>query len=103
MVTLHVGLGTFKPITADLLKDHAMHSEKFAIGAEAAEALNRAKKESPADCRRGNDGGAGAGELAGGMKHFGKSPARLRFLSIRHMGGSMLGRCSRIFICRGAR
>jgi S-adenosylmethionine:tRNA ribosyltransferase-isomerase len=44
-VTLHVGLGTFKPVTADELSAHAMHSEAYTIGPEAADALNRAKRE----------------------------------------------------------
>ncbi|HSI36754.1 MAG TPA: tRNA preQ1(34) S-adenosylmethionine ribosyltransferase-isomerase QueA, partial [Tepidisphaeraceae bacterium] len=44
-VTLHVGLGTFKPVTADALEEHAMHSEEYEISAEAAEALNSAKRE----------------------------------------------------------
>lgn len=47
-VTLHVGMGTFKPVTADTLESHAMHSERYEICDEAAAALNRAKKE----CRR---------------------------------------------------
>ena len=45
MVTLHVGLGTFKPITADSLQGHVMHSESYSLGAAAAEQLNRAKSE----------------------------------------------------------
>jgi len=44
-VTLHVGMGTFKPVTADRLEGHAMHSERYEIGSEAAEAMNRAKSE----------------------------------------------------------
>jgi S-adenosylmethionine:tRNA ribosyltransferase-isomerase len=44
-VTLHVGLGTFKPVTADILDEHAMHSEAYSLSGEAAEALNRAKSE----------------------------------------------------------
>ena len=44
-VTLHVGLGTFKPISADTLEGHAMHSEAYSISAHAAAALNRAKRE----------------------------------------------------------
>jgi S-adenosylmethionine:tRNA ribosyltransferase-isomerase len=44
-VTLHVGIGTFKPVTADRLEDHAMHAETYAIDPPAAEALNRAKAE----------------------------------------------------------
>jgi S-adenosylmethionine:tRNA ribosyltransferase-isomerase len=44
-VTLHVGLGTFKPVTSDTLEAHQMHSETYALSREAAEALNRAKRE----------------------------------------------------------
>ncbi|HEX4795033.1 MAG TPA: tRNA preQ1(34) S-adenosylmethionine ribosyltransferase-isomerase QueA [Humisphaera sp.] len=44
-VTLHVGLGTFKPVTADVLEDHRMHEERYSISEEAAGALNRAKRD----------------------------------------------------------
>ncbi|HSV14702.1 MAG TPA: tRNA preQ1(34) S-adenosylmethionine ribosyltransferase-isomerase QueA, partial [Tepidisphaeraceae bacterium] len=44
-LTLHVGLGTFKPVTADRLEDHAMHTESFSVDAAAAEALNRAERD----------------------------------------------------------
>jgi S-adenosylmethionine:tRNA ribosyltransferase-isomerase len=44
-VTLHVGRGTFKPVTADRLEDHAMHAEAYSIDANAADALNRAKSD----------------------------------------------------------
>jgi S-adenosylmethionine:tRNA ribosyltransferase-isomerase len=43
-VTLHVGLGTFKPVNANTLEGHAMHSESYEISTEAAAALNRAKE-----------------------------------------------------------
>ncbi len=44
-LTLHVGLGTFKPVTADTLEDHAMHTEAFSIDAAAADMLNRAEAD----------------------------------------------------------
>jgi S-adenosylmethionine:tRNA ribosyltransferase-isomerase len=44
-VTLHVGMGTFKPVTADTLEAHTMHSEGYEITAAAADAINRAKGE----------------------------------------------------------
>lgn len=44
-VTLHVGIGTFKPVVADALQGHAMHAESYEIGNEAAGALNRAKAD----------------------------------------------------------
>jgi S-adenosylmethionine:tRNA ribosyltransferase-isomerase len=44
-VTLHVGLGTFKPVTADELSEHVMHREAYTIPPETFEALNRAKRD----------------------------------------------------------
>ena len=44
-ITLDVGLGTFKPVTADRIEDHAMHVEHYRISGEAADALNRAKAQ----------------------------------------------------------
>lgn len=44
-VTLHVGIGTFKPVTSDTLESHVMHEESYAIDAAAADELNRAKAE----------------------------------------------------------
>ena len=43
-VTLHVGLGTFRPVKEDNILDHHMHSEFFMIDEEAAEKINRAKE-----------------------------------------------------------
>ena len=43
-ITLHVGLGTFRPISADTIFDHVMHHESFEITQEAAIQLNRAKE-----------------------------------------------------------
>lgn len=42
-VTLHVGLGTFRPVKVDNIQEHHMHSEFYQIQAEAAEKINRAK------------------------------------------------------------
>ncbi len=42
-LTLHVGLGTFRPVQAEDIKDHHMHSEWYSIDETAAEAINRAK------------------------------------------------------------
>ena len=42
-VTLHVGLGTFRPVKVDDVAEHHMHSEFYQIDAEAAEKINRAK------------------------------------------------------------
>jgi S-adenosylmethionine:tRNA ribosyltransferase-isomerase len=43
-VTLHVGIGTFKPIAARRLKDHRMHEERYELSAEAAEAVKRCRE-----------------------------------------------------------
>ncbi len=42
-VTLHVGLGTFRPVAVDKIEDHQMHSEFFKMDANTAERLNIAK------------------------------------------------------------
>lgn len=44
-VTLHVGLGTFRPVKAEDINDHEMHSEYCTISAETAEIINRTKQE----------------------------------------------------------
>lgn len=44
-VTLHVGLGTFAPLTAENLKSGKLHKEWYEISAGAARAISRAKKE----------------------------------------------------------
>ena len=43
-ITLHVGLGTFRPVKTDEVEAHEMHSEYYKIDEKAAEAINRAKK-----------------------------------------------------------
>ena len=44
-VTLHVGLGTFRPVSVDNINDHVMHSEFYQMSKETADRLNLAKKE----------------------------------------------------------
>lgn len=43
-VTLHVGIGTFRPVKEDEVEKHEMHSEHFYIKAEDAEKINKAKR-----------------------------------------------------------
>ena len=43
-VTLHVGLGTFRPVKVDNILEHHMHSEFYVIEQEAADKINAAKK-----------------------------------------------------------
>ena len=43
-VTLHVGLGTFRPVKTDDITDHKMHSEHYYIPEETAEIINSTKK-----------------------------------------------------------
>ncbi len=44
-VTLHVGLGTFAPLRVERVEDVRLHSERFTLSAETADALNRARRE----------------------------------------------------------
>ncbi len=44
-VTLHVGLGTFRPVSVDDVNNHVMHSERYVIGEETAKILNDAIRD----------------------------------------------------------
>lgn len=44
-VTLHIGLGTFRPVKVNDIKDHNMHTEVYEITKESADILNKAKSE----------------------------------------------------------
>ena len=44
-VTLHVGLGTFRPVKAENIEDHEMHAEYCVIPEETARAVTKAKRE----------------------------------------------------------
>lgn len=44
-VTLHVGLGTFRPVKVENILDHHMHSEFYMVEEEEAKKVNRAKRE----------------------------------------------------------
>lgn len=44
-ILLHVGLGTFRPVKVENIEEHDMHSEYYRVSKEAAERLNRAKRE----------------------------------------------------------
>jgi len=44
-VLLHVGLGTFRPVSEEIITDHKMHSEFYEIGEESAKIINEAKRD----------------------------------------------------------
>ena len=44
-VTLHVGLGTFRPVSVENVEEHEMHSEFYSMSGEVADKLNKAKAE----------------------------------------------------------
>ncbi len=43
-VTLHVGIGTFRPVKTDDIEEHTMHHEFYTVSDESAEAINRQKE-----------------------------------------------------------
>lgn len=43
-VTLHVGLGTFRPVKTDLIEDHVMHEERFNVPEHVAKVINEARQ-----------------------------------------------------------
>lgn len=72
-VSLHVGLGTFQPVTSERIEDHPMHSEHYAVNAAAAAAINRARRAGRRVVAVGTTAvrvletaGAGGGDLAAG-------------------------------------
>jgi S-adenosylmethionine:tRNA ribosyltransferase-isomerase len=44
-VTLHVGLGTFQPVRVERVEEHRLHGEDYSISEQAAEKINRARRE----------------------------------------------------------
>lgn len=44
-LTLHVGLGTFRPVSAEDIEDHEMHSEYYVVTEETANIINKARRE----------------------------------------------------------
>lgn len=44
-LTLHVGLGTFRPVSAELITDHEMHHERYDVSEEAARHISEAKQK----------------------------------------------------------
>jgi S-adenosylmethionine:tRNA ribosyltransferase-isomerase len=43
-LTLHVGVGTFRPVSAEVVADHVMHSERYVVSAETAQKVNAATR-----------------------------------------------------------
>ena len=43
-VTLHVGLGTFRPVKAEIVEEHEMHSEYYMLNRETADVINETKE-----------------------------------------------------------
>ena len=45
-LTLHVGLGTFRPVTAEIITAHTMHAERYEVSPQTAEKLRHAREQS---------------------------------------------------------
>lgn len=43
-ITLHVGVGTFRPVSVEHIEDHVMHSEKYVVRCQAVNRINRANR-----------------------------------------------------------
>ena len=43
-ITLHVGMGTFRPLSSEVLDEHKMHTERYAVSESSAKALNECKR-----------------------------------------------------------
>ena len=43
-LTLHVGLGTFRPVSVENVEEHVMHSERYEINEETADLINRTRE-----------------------------------------------------------
>ncbi len=71
-VELVVGLGTFRPITADRVEDHEMHRERYRVPAETWEAVRRAERVVAVGTTtvRALESAATTGELSGGTTLF---------------------------------
>ena len=65
-MTLHVGLGTFRPVKAENLDEHEMHSEYCVIPQETADAVNETKRAGGPGDLRGHHLLPHGGELRGG-------------------------------------
>lgn len=52
-ITLHVGLGTFRPVTVERVSEHRMHSEYFEVSAESARIIQEAKRTGKRVCAVG--------------------------------------------------
>jgi len=44
-ITLHVGVGTFRPVAADRVEDHEMEAERYEVSAPAAAAINQTREQ----------------------------------------------------------
>ena len=66
-VTLHVGLGTFRPVNEDEIEDHQMHSEWYSVSKETAAAINATRAAGPScHCRWNHQlphAGSGMGQV----------------------------------------
>ena len=96
-VTLHVGIGTFRPVKVDKIEDHHMHFEEYSVSEEAARIINEAKA---AGGRIVSVGTTACRTMESAADENGVLHASL---SIRDTGSSSLTGSSPTSICRNPR
>lgn len=99
-VLLHVGLGTFRPVKAEKLSEHKMHSEYYCVSAEAAEEINCARQAGGRVFAVGTTSTRVLETVAVLTERWCPAGGGRIFLSIRAIVSNAWISRSRIFICR---
>ena len=102
-VTLHVGLGTFRPVKEDEIEDHPMHSEFCIIPEETARMVNETRPMAAASSASARRPAARSRALRMRTERSARSPAGRTFSFIPAINSSAWMHLSRISTCRRAR
>lgn len=80
--TLHVGIGTFRPVKAEHVEDHRMHSEHYTLTQEAADTINAAKAAGKTGDRRWHHQLPYLGIHRQRGRHCGSNPGRYQYFHL---------------------